>query len=149
MLNQDYRDMLSALNANGVEFLVVGAYALAVHGYPRVTADMDIFIRPSRENAKRLFTALAEFGAPLEQVSPADFEAAGTVLQIGVKPRRIDILTGIDGLSFDEAAEGCDVVDVDGVRVPVISKVKCVINKRSTGREKDRLDAEELERGSR
>jgi hypothetical protein len=136
--------MLSLLLENKVDFLLVGAYALAAHGFPRATADIDVFVKPSPENAGRVYKALSEFGAPLGDVSPADFESPGTILQIGVAPRRIDLITEISGLSFDEANVDRDVVEIEGLSVPVISKAKLIINKLSTGREKDRLDAEEL-----
>ncbi|OHD68407.1 MAG: hypothetical protein A2W19_14420 [Spirochaetes bacterium RBG_16_49_21] len=144
MLNQDYRDMLSLLLENKVDFLLVGAYALAVHGFPRATADIDVFVKPSQGNARRVYKALSEFGAPLGNVSVADFESPGTILQIGVAPRRIDLITEIGGLSFDEASEDKDIVEIEGLSIPVISKAKLIINKLATGREKDRLDAEAL-----
>jgi len=146
MLNQDYKDMLSLLLENGVDFLPVGAYALAAHGFPRATADIDIFVRPSKENAKHVFKTLSEFGAPLKNISISDFESPGIILQIGVEPRRIDMITEIDGLTFDEAAKGKDIVDIEGLSIPVISKRTLIINKRATGRDKDRLDAENLEK---
>lgn len=146
MLNQDYKDMLSLLLENEVNFLLVGAYALAVHGFPRATADIDIFVKPSKENAKRVYKALSEFGAPLENVFIADFEVPGTILQIGVKPRRIDLITEIDGLTFDEADLDKDIVNIEGLSVPIISKSKLIINKLATGRDKDRLDAENLKK---
>ena len=145
MLNQDYKDMLSLLLENEVDFLLVGAYALAAHGFPRATADIDIFVRPSKENANHVFKALSEFGAPLGNVSISDFEVPGTILQIGVKPRRIDMITGIDGLTFDEAEEGKVIVEIECLSIPVISKRNLIINKRATGRDKDKLDAENLE----
>lgn len=146
MLNQDYRDMLSLLLENEVDFLLVGAYALAVHGFPRATADIDIFVRPSKRNAKHVIKTLSEFGAPLKDISISDFETPGIILQIGVEPRRIDMITEIDGLTFDEAAKGKVVVDIEGLSIPVISKRTLIINKRATGRDKDRLDAKNLEK---
>src|SRR4249920_1497950 len=103
LLNPDFRDLLSALSAEKAEFLVVGAYALALHGVPRATGDLDVWIRASSENARRVHRALAAFGAPLEEVTPEDFTTPGRVFQIGVAPQRVDILTSIDGLTFDEA----------------------------------------------
>ena len=144
MLNQDYKDILSLLLAKKVDFLLVGAYAMAVHGFTRSTADIDILVKPSAENAKLIYESLIEFGAPLIEIKPADFENPGTVVQIGVAPRRIDILTQIDGLSFDEAADGKTFITIEDLRIPVISKINLIKNKRSTGREKDRLDAETL-----
>jgi hypothetical protein len=145
MLNQDYKEMLSLLLENGVDFLLVGAYAMAAHGFPRATADIDIFVNPTPENAARIFKALAKFGAPLDDVSVSDFSVSGTIFQIGVKPRRIDIITEIDGLSYDGAAEGKETIYVDGISIPVISKKQLIKNKLATGRDKDRLDAQNLQ----
>lgn len=97
MLNPDYRDMLSAFCEERVEFLLVGAYAVAAHGFPRATGDMDLWIRPTVENARRSWRALARFGAPLDNVTEEDLRTPGIVLQIGVAPRRIDVMTAIDG----------------------------------------------------
>jgi hypothetical protein len=144
MLNQDYKDMLSALIKRRVDFVIVGAYAMAAHGYPRATGDIDIFVKPTRENAGRILEALGDFGAPLDRVSPVDFETPGTVFQIGVAPRRIDLLTEIDGITFEEAAADKDIVEVEGLPLPFISKEKLRKNKLASGREKDRLDAETL-----
>lgn len=146
MLNQDYKDMLCLLLENKVDFLLVGAYALAAHGFPRATAGIDIFVRPSKENAQHVYKTLSEFGTPLENVSISDFEVPGIILQIGVKPRRIDMITKIDGLTFDEADNGKVIVNIEGLSIPVISKHNLIINKRATGREKDKLDAENLEK---
>ena len=146
MLNQDYKDMLFLLLKNNVDFLLIGAYAMAVHGFPRATADIDIFVRPDPKNAQQVYKTLADFGAPLNNISSSDFENPGTIFQIGVTPRRIDIITEIDGLSFDEAAEGKEIVEIEGLYIPVISKLKLIINKLSTGRDKDRLDAENLKK---
>ena len=144
MLNPDYKEMLFLLLENRVDFLLVGAYALAVHGFPRATGDIYIFLKPSPENARRALKTLSEFGAPLGNVSLADFESPGTILQIGVAPRRIDLITQISGLTFDEAGEDRDIVEIEGLSIPVISKANLIINKLSTGREQDRLDAENL-----
>jgi hypothetical protein len=103
MLNKDYREMLLYLSDEGVKFLIVGAYALAAHGFPRATRDIDFFVWANPENAASLVRALERFGAPLGNVSAADFAAEGTVFQIGVGPRRIDIVTRIDGVTFQEA----------------------------------------------
>ncbi len=147
MLNQDYKEMLSILLENKVDFLLVGAYAMAAHGFPRATADLDIFIRPNIDNAKKVYKALVEFGAPMDSVTIEDFSKPGTIFQIGVIPRRIDVINNIDGLSFEEAFIDKDVVDIENLTVPLISKRKLIINKRATGREKDKLDAKRLEGG--
>ena len=144
MLNQDYKEMLSLLLVNKVEFLLIGAYALAIHGFPRATADIDIFVKPSSENASLIFKTLEEFGAPTDNISVRDFVQPGTILQIGVAPRRIDIITKIDGLTFDKAADGKDIIDLEGLSIPVISKQNLIINKLATGRDKDKIDADNL-----
>ena len=146
MLNQDYKEMLSLLLKNEVAFLLVGAYAMAAHGFPRATADIDIFVRADSQNAQKLYKALAEFGAPKDHISVDDLEKPGLIFQVGVAPRRIDIINKIDGVTFDEAEKDKIIIDLDGLSVPIISKQKLIINKRSTEREKDRLDAETLSR---
>jgi hypothetical protein len=130
---------------NNVEFLLVGAYAMAIHGFPRATADLDILIRPSVDNARNVFKALADFGAPVEDTLLEDFAKQGTIFQIGVIPRRIDIINDIDGVSFDEAYDDKQLVDIEGLQVPVISKQKLIQNKKATKREKDKLDVKRLE----
>ena len=105
MLNPDYREMLKSLEEEGAEFIIVGAYAMAAHGYPRSTADMDVWVNPTPSNAARVFRALARFGAPLKGVSPGDFQEEDIVFQIGVAPCRIDVLTTISGgIPFADAA---------------------------------------------
>ena len=144
MLNQDYKEMLSLLLDNKVEFLLVGAYALAIHGFPRATADIDILVKPNPENASNLFKTLEKFGAPIENISTDDFARPGIILQIGVAPRRIDIITKIDGLTYDEAAKEKEIIKIESLSIPVISKQNLIINKLATGREKDKIDAENL-----
>jgi hypothetical protein len=140
--------MLSLLLDNEVDFLLVGAYALAAHGFPRATADIDIFVKPSSENATLVFKTLEEFGAPTHNVSVNDFVQPGTILQIGVAPRRIDIITEIDGLTFDEAADGKEIIELEGLSIPVISRENLIVNKLATGRDKDKLDADNLRNAS-
>lgn len=123
----------------------MGAYALAAHGLPRATGDIDLWVRCSPENAVRVLTALGRFGAPLEDVSEQDFMRPGIVLQIGVTPRRIDVLTAIDAVEFDEAWPARVEVEIDGLPVPVLSREHLLRNKRATGRAKDAVDATLLE----
>jgi hypothetical protein len=144
MLNEDYKEMLSLLLDEKAEFILVGAFAMAAHGYPRATGDMDIWIRPDRKNAERVYAALERFGAPLSSVTLEDFAQSGLIFQIGVPPRRIDIITSIDGVSFSDADTDKLLAPVDGLAVPLLSLEKLIKNKESTGREKDRLDAEIL-----
>ncbi len=145
MLNPDYRDMLSALSAERVEYLVVGAYALAAHGLPRATGDIDIWIRATPENAGRVWSALQRFGAPYGDLTRNDLVSPGTVFQIGVAPRRIDLLTAIDGVDFESAWSRRESRVIDGLTVPVLCREDLLLNKRSTNRPRDQLDAEWLE----
>mgnify|MGYP007060710120 CR=1 FL=1 len=137
--------MLHGLSAGKVKFLLVGAYALAAHGYPRATIDLDIWVMPSQENAKAVLRALANFGAPLDDITQNDFEEEGTVFQIGVAPRRIDIITGASGLQFEEAFRNAIPMDIEGIPVHVPSIDDLIRNKKATGRTKDLADVEALE----
>lgn len=145
MLNEDYRDMLRALNDEGVRYLLVGAYALAAHGIPRATMDIDLWVRPAPDNADATLRALRRFGAPLQDLTRDDLQAPDTVLQIGVAPRRIDLMTSASGLVFDEAFAGSMVIEIDGLQVHVLSRHDLIRNKRSTGRTRDLADVEALE----
>jgi predicted nucleotidyltransferase len=145
MLNEDYREMLQCLLEEKVRFLLVGAYAVAVYGYPRATKDIDIFVRATPENASSLMRALARFGAPLSDVTESDFSTEGIVFQIGSSPRRIDILTRISGVDFERAYANRQTVSVEGIAVPVISLDDLIANKRATGRAQDLADLEKLQ----
>lgn len=148
MLNPDYRDILSAFNEEGVEYLVVGAYALAVHGLPRATGDIDLWVRCDGGNSRRVWQALAKFGAPLSDLKEADFTNPGLVFQIGVAPSRIDILTSIDGVEFGDAWKQKLDVEVEGLPVHVIARAHLIINKKTVGRPQDLADVARLEEGS-
>ena len=140
--------MLSELSAQNAEFLVVGAYALAGHGLPRATGDIDIWIRPSADNAARVWKALLEFGAPLESLTLEDLSTPGVFFQIGVPPRRIDILTAIDGVEFEDAWQGrLECTLDDGIELPVLGRDHLICNKRASGRPKDLADLAWLEDG--
>ncbi len=147
MLNPDYRDILSALREEGVEYLVVGAYALAVHGLPRATGDIDLWIRPDVDNASRVGRALMKFGAPLSDLKETDLSTPGIVFQIGVAPSRIDILTSIDGVEFADAWKDRVEVEVEGINVKVLSRKHLMINKKAVGRPQDLADVARLEEG--
>lgn len=144
-MNRDFLDILSALSAEKADYLLVGAYALAVHGYPRATGDLDVWVRPSPENAERVWRALLVFGAPLLDLTPDDLARPETVFEIGVAPQRIDILAGIDGLTFDEGWGDHIVREISGVEVPVLSRAALIRNKKASGRPKDIADAQTLE----
>jgi hypothetical protein len=145
-MNPDFVEMLSELSASGAEFLVVGAHALAAHGLPRATGDLDIWVRADAVNAPRVLEALGRFGAPLFDLSLDDLSKAGTIFQIGTAPARIDILTGVSGLSFEEAWPRRTTVRIGQVSVAVIGREDLIRNKRATGRPQDLVDADRLER---
>ncbi len=146
MLNRDFSDMLSCLSVEGVEFLVVGAYALAAHGFVRSTGDIDIWIRPDAENARRCARALLRFGAPAGSFTEADLADPDSVIQLGVEPNRIDILGGIDAVAFAEAWPGRVMSTYGDLSVPVIAKQDLLRNKLATGRDKDAGDVAWLRR---
>jgi hypothetical protein len=145
-VNEDFVDMLVALKNNHAKFLVVGAYALAAHGFPRATGDIDIFVEPTPENAAKVYRALIEFGAPVEahRVTAGDFEHKGAVYQLGLPPRRIDLLTSISGVEYDEAAALALRGHVGPCEVLFIGRDALIKNKSSTGRTKDLADVEQL-----
>lgn len=144
MIAKDLKDLLRAFNANAVKYLIVGGHAFGVHAEPRATKDLDLFIRSDEENAKAVFKALAEFGAPLAGMSPADF-ADGSTFQIGQPPDRIDLLQRIDGVEFDEAWNNRIVGTIDGdTPASVISRDDLIRNKLASGREQDLLDIKVL-----
>ena len=137
--------MLSALNAANVEYLVVGAYAMAAHGCPRATGDIDFWVRPTKANAIRVWTALQFFGASTSQISVDDFATLDVVYQIGLAPQRIDILTSISGVEFDDAWKNHVTADLDGIIAFVISRNDLRRNKISSARPKDILDVHVLD----
>jgi len=145
MLNNDYRDILHALNTEKVDYLLVGAYAMAAYGYPRATMDIDIWINPSPDNADAVLRALAQFGAPLHNLTREDLQKNDTIFQIGVAPRRIDLITSVSGLRFEDAFARSTEVEMDGILVPILSIDDLIVNKRASGRTKDLADAESLE----
>lgn len=144
MLNQDYKEMLSILLEEDVKFLLVGAYALAAHGYPRATGDIDIFVQPTKTNAEKVFKALIKFGAPLKNITKKDFVTPGTIFQIGIAPRRIDIINTIDGVTFEDAYRDRLIIKIESLSIPVLSKAMIIVNKNATGRLKDKIDADNL-----
>lgn len=146
-MNQDFLDLLSALNVAEVRFLVVGAYAVGVHGHPRATKDLDVWVDANPENARRVMLALQSFGAPLANLRAEDLETPGTGFQMGLPPRRIDVLTQVSGLEFQTAWNGrVDAQFAEGVTCSVIGLNDLLTNKRAADRLQDRADVEALER---
>lgn len=146
-MNRDFVEILHELSAAGAEFLVVGAHAVAAHERPRATGDLDIWVRATLDNATRVWTALTAFGAPLHDLTIEDLSLPGIVFQMGLPPYRIDILTEISGVTFEEAWPNRIVNHFEGQPYPVIGKADLIRNKLASGRKKDLIDAEELERG--
>jgi len=147
-LPEDFRDLLVELADASAEFVVLGGHAVAFHGHPRATKDLDVLVRATRENAARVYRALANFGAPLAafEVTEADFSTYDGVLQIGLPPRRIDILNRANGITFDEAVAAGDTFDLEGRQIPIIGLAALVANKRAAGREQDLADIKALTR---
>jgi hypothetical protein len=146
--NDDFLDALRCLAEAGARFVVVGAHALAAHGVPRATGDIDLFVEPSAENARKVISALHAFGAPLEShgLNLDDLTRPGTVYQIGLPPRRIDLLTGLSGVAFDDAWASRVSIEVDGLPIDFLGREALILNKRATGRAKDLADLALLER---
>jgi hypothetical protein len=144
--NQDFVDLIASFVDHGVSFVIVGAYALAAHGFPRTTGDIDLFVEPTSDNASRVFRALVDFGAPVSAhgVTESDFARPGSVYQLGLPPRRIDILTSISGVSFAEAVEDVREGKLGPVPVRFIGRDAMRRNKLAAGRPKDLVDAELL-----
>lgn len=140
----DFKELLALLNEHKVEYLIVGAYALAFHGAPRFTGDIDIFVRPDPQNAERVIQALAVFGFSFPNLTAEDFQKLENVVQLGVPPVRIDLLTSLTGVTWEEA-EAHKAPGVFGdVAVHYLGRKQYVVNKRATGRKKDLADLEAL-----
>jgi hypothetical protein len=145
-LNKDLREFVELLNSNQVDYLIVGAFAVTYHGFPRYTGDLDILVRPTAENARRVLDALSQFGFGELGVRAEDVETPGRVVQLGIPPNRIDLLNALSGLTFEEAWDSREAAELDGVPVAFIGRTALIRNKEHTGRAKDKGDAEELRR---
>jgi len=143
--NPDFRDLLSALSAEGAEFLIVGAHAVMLYTAPRYTKDLDIWVRPTPENAARAHRALVAFGAPMADLTVDDLATPGTIFQIGIAPNRVDILTAIEAVTFEEAWARRVSSAYGGVPIALLSLEDLLTNKRAVGRRQDLLDVEKLE----
>lgn len=145
-MNSDFRDLLSALSAAGAKYLVVGAQAFGIHALPRATGDLDIWVSADRENAQRVWRALRDFGAPMGDLPVADLQRPKLVFQIGVAPVRVDVMTSLDGLEFEQCWPRRTSATYEGLDIPVIGLDDLIVNKRTTGRPQDLVDVELLER---
>lgn len=148
-LPQDFADLLIELDEAGAEFLLVGGWAVVLYGHVRATDDLDVFVRPSQANAERVVAALRAFGAPLAAhgITSTVFAREGDAYRFGVAPLKIEVLTKISGVSFDEALADARTFDLNGHAIPYIGKAALIRNKRAAARHKDLADVEELERG--
>ncbi len=144
-LNRDFKEFIASLNANGVRYLIVGGYAVAFHGHPRYTKDLDVWIEISPENAARVLQSLEAFGFGAIGLKPNDFEQADQVVQLGRPPQRIDLLTSADGVSFAECHAARIEAEIDGVKACFINLDHLKRNKRASGRHQDLADIENLE----
>jgi len=143
-LSKDLREFIELLNSRRVDYIVVGAHAVAFHGHPRFTGDIDFLMRPSPENAERLIESIKEFGFSNLQLSPDDFTQPNTVVQLGYPPNRIDLLTSISGVDYEEAWSGKATGELDGLRVFFLGFDALLKNKRASGREQDLVDVNKL-----
>jgi hypothetical protein len=144
-VDQDFKELLLTFNAHNVEYLVVGAHALAAHGHVRATKDLDVWVRPDEKNAPRVLRALSEFGAPTVELTVDDLSRKGTIFQIGMPPLRIDIITDIDGVEFDDAWPDRLETMFGGVPASVISRQHLITNKKTAARLQDLADVQQLE----
>jgi hypothetical protein len=147
-MNRDFAEMLAALSEAGADFMVVGAHAVAVYARPRATGDLDIWVRASPDNAERVWAALASFGAPLHDLTRDDLTSADLVYQIGLAPNRIDILTTIGGVDFEDAWPRRQTVALWGLSVPIVGRADLIASKRAAGRPRDLADLADLEGGA-
>ena len=143
-IQSDFRDLLELFNSHKVRYIIVGGYALAFHGAPRYTGDLDIFVACSAENAERIFSALEDFGFGSVDLTPADFNKPGQIIQLGVPPVRIDIVTSITGVSWEEAESNQVKGNYGDIRVQYIGREQLIVNKKAVGRKKDLADLEAL-----
>ncbi len=137
---RDFKELLASFNAHGVEYVVVGAHALAFHGAPRYTQDLDIYVRPTGENAVRVLAALADFGFRSLDLTPADFASPGMIVQLGVAPVRVDLITSLPGVSWEEVDAGKSGGTYGDVPVYYIGREQFIANKKVAGRPKDLAD---------
>ena len=145
MLSPDFREFVQLLNKNNVLYLVVGGYAVGIHGHPRYTGDLDIWLLPSQENAERIIHSIQEFGFGSLPITATDLQKEGMVIQLGYPPLRIDLLTSIDGVTFEECYPNKKVVAIDGLQVAFIGYQDLLKNKKASGRHQDLGDIENLQ----
>ena len=145
MLSPDFKEFIELLNAHNVQYLIVGGYALAFHGHPRYTKDIDVWIATNTENAERMLKVLTDFGFSSLALSLQDFLEEDNIIQLGFPPNRIDILTSVDGIEFENSTPQSSVIEVDGVNIHLIGIHNLIENKTASGRLQDLADVEKLQ----
>lgn len=143
-LTEDFKEFIQLLNKNSAEYIVVGGYAVAAHGYPRYTGDIDFWVKPSHDNAEKIIKSLTEFGFGSIDISTDDLVSSNRIIQLGFPPNRIDIITSIDGVDFNECLREKKEVNIEGIPIPFLSLHHLKLNKKASGRTKDKLDLENL-----
>lgn len=143
-IGRDFKEFTELLNKHGVKYLVVGGYAVALYGYPRYTGDIDFWVKPEKENAKKIIKALEDFGFSGYDISENDFIEPDNVIQLGYPPNRIDIITGVTGLTFDESYSNKKKIEIENISIDFISLFHLRLNKKATGRDKDKTDLNHL-----
>ncbi|MCL2260996.1 MAG: nucleotidyltransferase [Fibromonadales bacterium] len=146
ILESDYKDLINIFIEENVQFLLIGGYAVGLHGHPRPTKDLDLWVWANAENAQLVVKSLAKFGAPMQDISAQDFEKEGTVFQIGVAPVRIDVLTRVTGVKFEEAIQNAKMMKIEELNIPTISLQDLMTNKKASGRHRDLDDLASLEK---
>ncbi|MCU0389493.1 MAG: nucleotidyltransferase [Thermoflexibacter sp.] len=149
VLNEDFKEFIKLLNDNGVKYLIVGGYAVALHGYPRYTKDLDFWIWIDRENAEKTVKSLKEFGFASLGLTAEDFLDPENIVQLGYPPNRIDLITDLTGLTFEDSYRNRKEVDFEGIKINFISVDDLITNKKKAGRLQDLADAEKLEKGKK
>ena len=145
MLSPDFKEFIELLNAHKVQYLIVGGYALAFHGHPRYTKDIDVWIAADSENAQKMLNVLKDFGFASLSLSQQDFLEQGNIIQLGFPPNRIDILTSVDGIQFADSLSESSIIEVDGIAIHLIGIHKLIENKTASGRLQDLADVEKLQ----
>jgi len=145
MFSKDFKEFVELLIKNNVEYLVVGGYAVGIHGYPRYTGDLDIWLNPTPENARKILVCVNEFGFASFKLTEEDFTKENNVIQLGYPPLRIDLLTQIDGVTFEECIKNLKEVTIEGVKINFIGYNELLKNKQQSGRLADINDIERLE----
>lgn len=141
---RDFKEFLKLLNSKQIEYLVIGGYAVGFHGYPRATGDLDVWISANEKNALKMVEALRQFGFDLPDLNKEVFLKEKKVIRMGVPPMRLEILTSIDGVRFDECFSNRVIADFDDFKVNFISKKDLLTNKRASGRPQDMVDCDKL-----